>query len=566
MKVQDKKDVFLDTIINNLPMMVSVIDAEEQRFVLANTATEQVFGSNQCVIGKSLHDLLPKALADSFAARDHAVIKSGTVAEFEQQYSSAVGKKTFDTKLIPVLNGDGKAEFLISIYEDITEKRKAEQRILFMAHHDCLTGAANRALFYRVINDACADSAHREPFTIIYIDIDNFKSINDFLGHPVGDQVLVAIAQRLSEVVGEQNHVARLGGDEFAVILSGAGSADASETIHRIISAINAPIDSLGRHVRVTASIGVVTAPADGTDADALLINADLALYSAKNQGGDACRFFTKDLLINFQSRCTMESDLRHALDRSEFKLYYQPLISLPEHQIEGFEALLRWDSPSRGLVSPADFIPLAEESGLIGPIGAWVLRQACMDASRWPDDISIAVNVSVAQFHSRSLVFDVTAALAASNLRPSRLQLEITESIILFNTASVIETLRQLRAIGVKIVMDDFGTGYSSLSYLTKFTFDKVKIDQSFIRGIAGQSDSLAVVRAITSLCSDLNIATTAEGVETDAQLQRLKKEGCTEVQGFLLGRPAPVDSVVALLERYGHVGATTKLAGAGK
>ena len=563
---QDNKHVFLDTIINNLPMMVSVIDAKEQRFVLANMATEQVFGNSKSVIGKSLHDLLPEALADTFSARDRAVIDSGSIAEFEYEYCSDGGEKTFDTKLIPVLNSSGKTEFLISIYEDITEKRKSEQKILYMAHHDHLTGAANRALFYRVLNDACSPSAQWESLSIIYVDIDNFKSINDFLGHPVGDQVLITIAQRLMEVVGAQNHVARLGGDEFAVILSGAATADAEAMIHRIIDAINAPIDSLGREVRVTASIGVVTAPADGTEADALLINADLALYCAKNQGGDACRYFTKDMLVNFQSRCTMESDLRNALDRNEFKLYYQPLISLPNHHIEGFEALLRWDSPSRGLVSPADFIPLAEESGLIGPIGAWVLKQACLDARHWPDDISIAVNVSVAQFHSRSLVFDVTAALAASNLRPSRLQLEITESIILYNTASVIETLQQLRAIGVKIVMDDFGTGYSSLSYLTKFTFDKVKIDQSFIREIAGQSDSLAVVRAITSLCSDLNIATTAEGVETDAQLQRLKKEGCTEVQGFLLGRPRPVDSVAPLLEQYGQIGDARIPASVGK
>lgn len=538
-------------------MMISVIDAREQKFVLANKATESVFGEINSVIGKSLYDLLPHKVAEALYARDKTVIDSGVMAEFEQY--SPNKKAIFDTKLIPVSDESGSTSFMISIYEDITEKRRAEEQVLYMAHHDYMTGCANRALFFRVLKEAYGPGAGLGPFTLLYLDIDNFKSINDFLGHPVGDQVIITVAKRLQEVVGEKNNVARLGGDEFAVILRDTGGPDAMATkIQCVLSAINLPIDGLGRQICVTASIGVAVAPKDGVDADALLKNADLALYSAKNSGGNACHYFREDMLVDFQSRRAMESDLRVALENSEFRLYYQPLIGLQDDGIEGFEALLRWDSPSRGLVSPADFIPLAEETGLIGPIGAWVLKQACLDASRWPDHINIAVNISVAQFHGRSLVLDVAAAIAASNIRPSRLELEITESIILYNTASVIETLKSLRAIGVKIVMDDFGTGYSSLSYLTKFTFDKIKIDRSFISGIDGQGgleeqkDCLAVVRAITCLCADLNIATTAEGVETAAQLQRLREEGCTEVQGFLLGRPAPVDSVPAVLEKF--------------
>lgn len=546
--------IFLDTIIDNLPMMVTVIDARSQQFVLANKATETVFGKTCDVIGKSLHELLPKAKADELSARDRAIIKAGQKIELEHTYTKSNGDSVIlSAKMTPIRINSDDVEYLLSIHEDITEKRLAENRILFMAHYDCLTGVGNRSLFRLKIKEAFECHKEGGAFALIYIDLDNFKSINDSLGHPVGDQVLISIAQRLLEAVNERHHVARLGGDEFAIILKGVPSLEAiNSTIGRIISVISLPIDTSSRQVSVTASIGVAVAPDDASDADALLRNADIALYRAKKDGGNTCRFFEIDMLNDFQTRCTMENDLRDALDNNEFKLYYQPLIGLDRDRVNGFEALLRWDSPSRGLVSPADFIPHAEETGLIGSIGAWVLKQACFDAASWPDDVGIAVNISAAQFRSRSLVLDVAAALGASNLRSSRLQLEITESIMLYDTDSVIDTLRQLRSIGVKIVMDDFGTGYSSLAYLTRFAFDKVKIDQSFVRGIVDQSDCLAIVRAITGLCSSLNIPTTAEGVETDAQLQRLRNERCAEVQGYLLGRPLPVEAVAATLARY--------------
>jgi diguanylate cyclase (GGDEF)-like protein/PAS domain S-box-containing protein len=365
-----KTRIFLDTIIDNLPMMVTVIDARSQRFVLANKATETVFGKARNVIGKSLHELLPKAKADELYARDRAIIRAGQRIELDYNYTRSNGDDVIlSAKMIPIRIHGGDVEYLLSIHEDITENRLTENKMLFMAHYDCLTGVGNRSLFRLQIREAFECHKYDTVFALIYLDLDNFKSINDSLGHPVGDQVLISIAQRLLEVISEPHHVARLGGDEFAIILKGVPSLEAiKSTISRIISVISLPIDACGNQVFVTASIGVAVAPDDANDADALLRNADIALYRAKKDGGNTYEFFEIRMLKDFQERRAMENDLRDALDNNEFKLYYQPLIGLDHHHVNGFEALLRWDSPSRGLVSPADFIPLAEETGNYPP------------------------------------------------------------------------------------------------------------------------------------------------------------------------------------------------------
>lgn len=552
--------VFLDAIINNLPMMVTVVDANTQKFVLANKATEKVFGTPSAIIGKTLHDLLPRDRADEFALRDLAVIKSGKAVTFECEYESDTKLSLFAT-LIPLFDEKRNPQYLLSIYEDVTEKRKAENDIIYLAHHDCLTGIGNRATFYSNLKESFAYYQHGGIFSLVYLDLDDFKSINDTLGHPVGDQVLVAVAERLRKIIREPHHIARLGGDEFAIIFNGVPSVEALHAaIDRIVSAIAAPIEICGSQVITTASIGVAIGPDDASDPDALLRNADIALYCAKKEGGNTQRYFDMQMLKDFHARHALENDLRHALENNELKLYYQPLVGLSDGRVNGFEALMRWDSPTRGLVSPVDFIPLAEETGLIRSIGAWALKRACLDAADWPEDVGVSVNISACQFRDQSILLDVAAALGASNLKPSRLELEITESVMLDNTEEAIAILEKLRHIGVKIAMDDFGTGYSSLAYLTKFAFDKVKIDRAFVNGVAENPDCLAIIRAITGLCESLNIPTTAEGVETEAQLQWLRTERCNSVQGYLLGRPKPVETVEEILA--GHAAADGKRA----
>jgi predicted signal transduction protein with EAL and GGDEF domain len=346
--------------------------------------------------------------------------------------------------------------------------------------------------------------------------------------------------------------VARLGGDEFAVIQPfGELPTGTTSLASRIIDSLSAPYTIASHEIVIGTSIGVSIAPSDGTTADQLLKNADLALYRAKSDGRGVFRFFEPAMDAKMRARREMELELRAALANSEFEIFYQPLVNVAIGQVAGFEALLRWRSPARGLVPPNDFIPLAEEIGLIVPIGTWVLKQACIEAAKWPDHIKIAVNLSPVQFKSDRLVFDVVAALAASGLAPQRLELEITETVMLHETETTLAMLRQIKALGVAISMDDFGTGYSSLSYLRKFPFDKIKIDQSFVRGLSGGDESAAIVRAVTGLGRSLGMTTTAEGVETTDQLELLRQEGCVEVQGFLFSAPVPSDEISLLLER---------------
>jgi diguanylate cyclase (GGDEF)-like protein len=392
-----------------------------------------------------------------------------------------------------------------------------------------------------------------ESLAVLCLDLDYFKTVNDSLGHAAGDAMLQAIASRLRECVPETATIARLGGDEFAVLQVGASQpAQATALAQRIIEVLGERFDIAGHQIVSGASVGIAVSPNDGTDPERLLKNADLALYRAKQEGRNGFRFFEPEMDAKMRLRRNLEADLRKALTQGEFELFYQPVINLRKNEISGLEALLRWRHPERGMISPAEFIPLAEEIGLIIPLGEWVLRKACAEAARWSTAVTVAVNLSAVQFKSKNLVATVVSALAASRLPPTRLELEITETVLMQDNEATIDVLHQFRDLGVRISMDDFGTGYSSLSYLRRFPFDKIKIDQSFVRDLARSGDSLSIVRAVTGLGSSLGMATTAEGVETPEQLSLLRAEGCTEVQGYVFSPPRPARDVEALLQQF--------------
>jgi diguanylate cyclase (GGDEF)-like protein/PAS domain S-box-containing protein len=438
----------------------------------------------------------------------------------------------------------------VAIHEDVTERHQTEARIAHMARHDALTDLPNRIEFEEQIHAALLRTQKGEHAAILSLDLDRFKQVNDTLGHPVGDALLKIVAGRLRRIVREDDTVARLGGDEFAIIQLGAVQPEgATNLAQRLIDAISAPYDIEGHQIVIGTSVGIAIAPTDGDAVATLLKSADVALYRAKTDGRGRYRFFEPGMDAAMQARRTLELDLRAALVNGEFELHYQPLVNIATRQVTGFEALLRWRHPARGLVSPADFIPLAEEIGLIVPIGEWVLRQACGDAASWPDHITVAVNLSPAQFKSARLSETVMLALASSGLPPHRLELEITEGVLLVEHATTLAVLHQLRSLGVRIAMDDFGTGYSSLSYLRSFPFDKIKIDRSFIQNMAQDESSSAIVRAVVGLSARLGMATTAEGVETAEQLEGVRAEGCTEVQGFYFSRAKPACEVLAMI-----------------
>jgi diguanylate cyclase (GGDEF)-like protein len=441
----------------------------------------------------------------------------------------------------------------VATYEDVTERRYAEKQILFMARHDALTHLPNRTLFGERIDEALSQLTTRGGFAVLCLDLDRFKQVNDSLGHPAGDELLQRVAERLCGCVRDVDTVARLGGDEFAVIQTGiARDEEATDLAQRIVNLLSEPISIGGQLVSIGVSIGISIAPTDGTTASQLLKNADAALYRAKADGRGTWRCFEPAMDARLQMRHALELDLRRGLDEEQFDVHYQPLYDLAHDHVCGFEALLRWTHPTRGSIRPIDFIPVAEEIGLIVPLGEWVLRRACVEASRWPSHVKVAVNVSSAQVLSGRLVGAVTDALAASGLSPNRLELEITETVLLANNAATLDTLHTLRGMGVRFSMDDFGTGYSSLSYLRSFPFDKIKIDQAFVRELATESEAGIIVRAITGLGSSLGMRTTAEGVETAEQLARLRIEGCDEVQGYYFSRPVPSSAIPAVLQRW--------------
>jgi diguanylate cyclase (GGDEF)-like protein/PAS domain S-box-containing protein len=438
---------------------------------------------------------------------------------------------------------------------DMTEKRRAESRIAHMAHHDALTGLPNRVLFHERLDEALSRlRRHGEKIAVLYLDLDHFKNVNDTLGHPIGDLLLKEAADRLRSCLRGSDIVARFGGDEFAVLQMGiAGPDEAGVLAERIVTLMIEPFDIEGQRIVIGASAGIAMAPNDGESSDVLLKNADMALYRAKEDGRRVFRFFEPGMDARLRARRALELDLRSALAAHEFELYYQPLVTLTTGAISGFEALIRWRHPVRGMVAPVDFIPLAEEIGLIVPIGEWVLRQACAEAVAWPDNVKVAVNLSPVQFKTSNLTQVVLMALANAGLPPGRLELEVTESLLLETSEANLATLHRLRGLGVSICLDDFGTGYSGMSYLRDFPFDKIKIDRSFVSELGETGDCMAIVRAITRLGTSLGIRTTAEGVETEAQLGLLRNEGCTEMQGYLLSRPMPASEIAKFLTAHG-------------
>jgi diguanylate cyclase (GGDEF)-like protein len=445
----------------------------------------------------------------------------------------------------------------VATFEDITEWQQAQERISHMARHDALTNLPNRTLFREQLEKGLRLARRNDQLAVLCLDLDHFKDINDSLGHPIGDALLKAVALRLGECVTENDTVARLGGDEFAIVQF-CGDSDPSTVTalaSLVVEQVAAPYDIGGHQLVIGVSIGISLAPEDGKNPDELLKKADLALYRAKADGRGTYRFFETGMDARAQARRLLELDLRKALQRHEFEVHYQPIRDVARDRIVACEALVRWNHALRGLIAPVNFIALAEETGLIVPIGEFVLRQACADAAGWPQDVSVAVNLSPVQFKNPNLVSSVKAALEASRLDAHRLELEITETVLLQNSAATLAVLHELRALGIRISLDDFGTGYSSLSYLRSFPFDKIKIDRSFVSDLATREDSMAIVRAVTGLGKSLGIITTAEGVETDAQFDLLRREGCTQAQGYLFSAPRPAAEVEKILaERSPH------------
>ncbi len=450
---------------------------------------------------------------------------------------------------------------------DITERKRAEARLAFLAQHDGLTGLPNRNLLRQQMDDILVQTRRStEQVAVLVLGVDNFKAVNDMFGHGVGDKLLRAVAKRLRSVLREEDTLARLNSDEFAIIQSGlTRPEDAVLLSRRLLEAISDPFLVEDHSIVIGATIGIAMAPGDGQDAEDLLKNAGMALSRAKSDSRGTFSFFEAGMDARAQSRRKIERDLREAIQNDVLRPHYQPLIDLSCGRITGFEALVRWPHPERGMVSPAEFIPVAEETGLIKAIGGLMLRRACMDAATWPDDVRVAVNLSPLQFRSGNLLSVVMDSLKQSGLPAKRLELEITETLLLEKSSQVLATLHALRALGVRISMDDFGTGYSSLSYLRSFPFDKIKIDQSFVRDLGANREAQAIIRSIVSLGKGLGVVITAEGVETEAELSCLRSEGCHEGQGFLFSRARPNEEIVALLraQRGADVGAS---AGAGQ
>ena len=548
-----EQGVLLDTALQNMSHGLCMFDADG-RIVLFNERYREL-------IGLPADFLQGLSLLDLFKHRKTTGDFVGDPDEFFAGVMAKVRAGKWDTKIMEsskgrtlrVVDRPKTGGGWVATFEDITEWRKAEEKISHMARHDPLTDLPNRTLFHEQMEQALRRVRRDGQIAVLCLDLDHFKDINDTLGHPTGDHLLKAVAERLGQAIRDTDTLARLGGDEFAIVQVEANDqpAQSAALASRLVDVISAPYDINGHHVVIGTSIGVSIAPTDGTDPDQLLKNADMALYRAKADGRGTYRFFEDDMDARAQSRRTLELDLRAAVASDQFELYYQPIQTIGTGEIIAFEALARWNHPIRGMIQPPDFIPLAEQTRLIVPIGDWVLRTACSEAAGWSRKIRIAVNLSAVQFKNRKLVESVQAALSESGLAPDRLGLEITETILLHDYEGTLATLRALRNLGVRISMDDFGTGYSSLSYLQSFPFDKIKIDQSFIRELANREESMAIVRAITGLGKSLGISTTAEGVETREQLRLLRAEGCTEVQGYLFSPPCPAAEVETLLLR---------------
>jgi diguanylate cyclase (GGDEF)-like protein len=544
------RNLQFDTAINNMSQGLCFFDAT-QRLIVCNDRYIEMYGLPRDRVGPGtpLAEIVDMRFeAGSFPAmtREEYLEWRGQVVVSAVATDSIVelrDGRTFEIRHRPMPDSGW-----VATHEDITEQRRSKIKIEYMAHHDALTGLANRVLLNERLEQALSRADRGAMVAIHHLDLDQFKAVNDTMGHPGGDKLLRMVADRLRPLVRESDTIARMGGDEFAIVQLAADPADATTLAQRIISTISEPFDIDGHQAAIGASIGIAVGPGDGLSPDELLRNADLALYRAKGDGRGTFRFFEREMDLQMQARRIMEQDLRKALPAGEFELYYQPIVDLANNEINGFEALIRWNHPTQGMIAPNTFIPLAEEIGFIVPIGEWVIRQACATAALWPEDIHVAVNISAVQFRNPGLMQVIVSALAVSGLHPTRLEIEITETVLLQDKEITLATLHQLRALGVRIAMDDFGTGYSSLTYLQCFPFDRIKIDRSFITDIAENAGSLNIVRAVAALANGLGMKATAEGVETREQLDKITSEGCTEVQGFLFSHPLPAREIERL------------------
>jgi diguanylate cyclase (GGDEF)-like protein len=544
-----EKSQHLDTAINNMTQGLLLFDASA-RLVICNQRYIDMFGVSPEVARPGCH------LRDLILHRQESGSFVGDVDEYCAKFLDPENDEIRDTV---IATSDGRSIRLIykrspdggwaTTLEDVTERRRVEARIERLAHYDALTNLPNRTLFQRHVEGLLLEAAGVR-FAILYIDIDEFKRINDSLGHLTGDEYLKRVAERLRQSVGAEDFIARLGGDEFAIVQHDVTSNDdVSALVARIYQALRTPFDCHGHRLSGDASIGIAIAPQHGTDLFGLLKSADLAMYAAKAAGRRTHRFFEPSMEKKANLRRELESDLRAALVEGGFEIHYQPLLDLRGEEVTGCEALLRWRHPVRGMVSPADFIPVAEETGVIEEIGQWVLRTACAEAASWPAHVRVAINVSPIQFKSGTLSLKVAAALAETGLDPRRLELEITEAVLIADDDAALVALNQLRALGVHIALDDFGTGYSSLQYLQRFPFDKIKIDRSFVKEVTRNTSSASIIRAVVSIAADRDMITTAEGVETEQQRDTVQMLGCTQMQGYLFSRPLPARELRAML-----------------
>jgi len=542
----------LDAALNNMSQGLVMFDSSA-RLVVCNKRYLDMFGLSSETVkpGCTIREVLDQRVATGGLRADYVeAYRADLLAAVAHGATFSKITKLPDGRVISIVNQPMTDGGWVATHEDITARLLAEEKIKHLAHYDALTDLPNRVTFYERMETALSRQRRSEFVAVLSLDLDRFKSVNDTLGHPIGDLLLQAAADRMRSCVRSEDLVARLGGDEFAIVqVSSTQTSDVSALAARLIEVVGAPYDLDGHQVNVGASVGIAIAPTDGDKPDQLMKSADLALYRAKADGGGDYRFFEVEMDARMQARRALELDLRKAIVNGEFELYYQPIIDVKTKQITSCEALLRWHHPERGMIAPVEFIPVAEHTGLIVPLGEWVLRQACAEAVRWPTHVTIAVNLSPAQFKSRNLVPMVVNALAASGLPAARLELEITEMVLVQDNDGAFAILHQLRNLGIRIVMDDFGTGYSSLGYLRSFPFDKIKIDQSFIQDLPAKQDSVAIVRAVVGLSSSLGITTTAEGVETEEQLASLTAEGCNEFQGFLFSLPKTAADIARLL-----------------
>jgi len=551
-----RQNLRFDAAVNNMAQGLCMFDTE-RRLVICNAPFAKLYGlpDKLTVAGTLLDDILnyrrSSALVGASDTQTYLAPPAGLHGDrgvLRAEYALPDGRIVAIT-CHPMRDGGW-----VATHEDVTVQHEQQDRIRHLARHDPLTDLPNRTHFSEDLTAVVERIGRGEKWAMLYLDLDHFKPVNDTLGHAIGDAVLREVATRIRIVQRKDDLVARLGGDEFALLAGPlAGPDEAAAIARRVVEAVNRPFRIDGHEISIAASIGIAIAPQDGTDATTIMRHADLALYRAKSEGRANFQFFESEMNATLQERRFLETGIRAAVTLNQLRLVYQPILRTEDNSISCFEALLRWDHPERGTIPPIKFIPIAEETGAMIPIGNWVLREACRTAATWPSDVRIAVNLSAVQFKARDLVAQVEAALADNGLPGDRLDLEITESLLLADTDATLATLHQLHNLGVRISMDDFGTGYSSLSYLRAFPFDKIKIDRSFVSDLSTRSDSQAIVEAVVGLGRSLGMQTIAEGVETEQELEIIRKHGCEEVQGYLFSPPVTSTGASELIAKFG-------------